>query len=122
MKKNREYYLSLPYSYSIEWSDSDNCYLGSILELEENMTCGQTRSETMRNLDEALVAYIQTSLENNFDIPEPLKMKDYQGTIIYKTSNKQHYYIVTYAKKKGISVNEFIDKAVYDKLHSKQYI
>jgi len=31
-KKNLDYYLNLPYTYIIEWSDADNCFLGSIVE------------------------------------------------------------------------------------------
>jgi len=41
IKKNLDYYLNLPYTYIIEWSDVDGCFLGSIVELERNMTCGQ---------------------------------------------------------------------------------
>jgi|GEM_PF-4169598 len=38
-KKHLDYYLNLPYTYIIEWSDVDSCFLGSIVELERNMTC-----------------------------------------------------------------------------------
>lgn len=72
MQKNLEYYLNLPYSYSVEWSAIDKSYLGSISEIERNMTCGDTPEETLRNLKEALTAYIQTSLDNGFEIPEPI--------------------------------------------------
>ena len=120
MKKTVEYYLNLPYSYSIQWSDADKCYLGSILELEQNMTCGDTPEETMSNLKEALEAYIITSLDNGFEIPEPLQITDYKGTITYRTSGITHYYIAKFAKNLGISINAFIDEAVNEKLHKKQ--
>ena len=74
-KKNLEYYLNLPYSYIIEWSDVDGCFLGSIVELERNMTCGQTREEVLANLKDALASYITISLDNNMEIPEPFKME-----------------------------------------------
>lgn len=122
MKKNLEYYLNLPYSYSIQWSDADKCYLGSITELEQNMTCGNTPEETMSNLREALESYIKTSLDNNFEIPEPIQLKDYKGTITYRTSSTTHYYIVKIAKNLGISINSFIDEAVNEKLRKKQFI
>lgn len=121
MEKTLEYYLKLPYSYSIEWSDADGCYLGSITEIEKNMTCGDTPEETMANLKEALESYIRTSLDNGFEIPEPIKVKDYKGVITYRTSSTNHYYIVKFAKNLGISINTFIDEAVNEKLHRKQY-
>ena len=114
--KNIEYYTKLPYSYIIEWSDCDECYLGSIVELEKNMTCGDTAEECMTNLKEALKAYIETSLSNNMDIPEPIKMNDYKGNITYRTTGLKHYELAKKAKIKGISINSLIDSAVDDKL------
>jgi len=76
--------MNLPYSYIIEWSDVDGCFLGSIIELERNMTCGQTREEVLSNLKEALASYVATSLEHNIDIPEPLKIDDFRE-ILYTT-------------------------------------
>jgi predicted RNase H-like HicB family nuclease len=71
-EKKMDYYLSLPYSYIIEWSEIDSYFLGSIVGLERNMTCGQTQEEVLSNLKEALASYIKTSLENNMEITEPL--------------------------------------------------
>lgn len=36
------------------------------------MTSGDTPEETLSNLKEALTAYIQTSLDNGLEIPEPI--------------------------------------------------
>ena len=115
-KKNLDYYLNLPYTYIIEWSDVDGCFLGSIVELERNMTCGQTREEVLSNLQEALVSYVTTSLDNNLEIPEPLNVKDFKGNITYRTSKERHYKLAKQAKLYGKSINEFIDEAVAEKL------
>lgn len=116
MKKNLEYYMNLPYSYIVEWSDADNCYLGSIVELEKNMTCGDTPEEVITNLKDALEAYVNTSLANGLDIPEPIKMADYKGNITYRTTGLKHYRLAKIAKLKGMSINAFIDEAVDEKL------
>ncbi|MCL2007052.1 MAG: type II toxin-antitoxin system HicB family antitoxin [Treponema sp.] len=115
-KKNFDYYLKLPYTVVIEWSDADECFLGSIVELERNMTCGQTREEVLANLKEAIVSYISTSLENNMDIPEPLKIKDFKGNITYRTSKERHYKLAKQAKLSGKSINTFIDETIAEKL------
>ena len=115
-KKNLNYYLNLPYTYIIEWSDVDSCFLGSIVELERNMTCGQTREEVLANLKDALVSYITTSLDNKMEIPEPLKIDDFKGSITYRTSKERHYRLAKQAKLFGKSINAFIDEAIGKKL------
>ena len=115
-KKNLDYYLNLPYTFVIEWSDIDECFLGSIVELERNMTCGQTREEVLSNLKEAIISYVTTSLENNMDIPEPLKIKDFKGNITYRTSKERHYKLAKQAKLSGKSINAFIDETIAEKL------
>ena len=115
-KKNLDYYLNLPYTYVIEWSDFDECFLGSIVELERNMTCGQTHEEVLSNLKEALTSYVTTSLSNNMEIPEPLKIKDFKGNITYRTSKERHYQLAKQAKLCGKSINTFIDEAIGEKL------
>ena len=115
-KKNLNYYINLPYTFIIDWSDADGCFLGSIVELERNMTCGQTREEVLSNLKEALASYVATSLGNNMDIPEPLKIKDFKGSITYRTSKERHYRLAKQAKLYGKSINAFIDETIAEKL------
>jgi len=116
IKKKLDYYLNLPYTFIIEWSDVDDCFLGSIIELERNITCGKSRDEVFNNLKEALVSYVTTSLDNNMEIPEPLKIKDYKGSITYRTSKERHYRLAKEAKLYGKSINAFIDEAIGEKL------
>jgi hypothetical protein len=35
MKKGLDYYLNLPYSFKIEWSDVDTCYIATVEEIPE---------------------------------------------------------------------------------------
>ena len=114
--KDLNHYLKLPYTFIIEWSDVDDCFLGSIVELEHNMTCGQTRDEVFNNLNEALVSYVKTSLDNNLEIPEPLKVEDFKGSITYRTSKERHYKLAKQARLNGKSINAFIDEVIGEKL------
>jgi len=115
-EKNTEYYLKLPWSYRVSWSEPDKCYLGSIDELEENMTCGDTPEEAFSNLKEALGAYILTSLEDGFEIPEPLNLADFKGNITYRTNSEKHYRLAKKAARLGKSINALIDDAVEKEL------
>ena len=115
-KKKLDYYMNLPYTYVIEWSDVDKCFLGSIVEIERNMTCGQTREDVFANLKEALASYVTTSIDNNMEIPEPLKIDDFKGSITYRTSKERNYKLAKQAKLYGKSINAFIDEAIGEKL------
>ena len=110
MNKDLNYYLNLPWSYKFEWSETDECYLGSITELEEHMTQGKTVDEVLQNLKGALKAYIATSLKANLQIPEPAKLADYKGIITYRTTPEKHYKIAKKAAAKGKSINSLIDE------------
>jgi len=112
MEKNLEYYLKLPWSYEIEYSDVDKCFLGSIKELEKNMTCGETAEECFFMLKDALNAYIMTSLVKNLPISEPIKLIDFKGKIPYRTTTDRHYRLAKKAKEKGKSINKIVDEAV----------
>jgi predicted RNase H-like HicB family nuclease len=112
MEKNLDYYLKLPWSYRIEWSDIDNCFLGSIEELEENMTCGETPEEVLQNLKDALKSYILTSFKAGLEIPEPIKLAHYKGNITYRTTPEKHYKIAKRASASGKSINKYIDEVL----------
>ena len=82
----------------------------------EYSTCGQTREEVLSNLKEALASYVTTSIENNMEIPEPLRIDDFKGSITYRTSKERHYKLAKQAKLYGKSINAFIDEAIGEKL------
>lgn len=117
MEKNMEYYLNLPWSYEIEYNDVDKCFLGSIKELEKNMTCGETADECFFMLKDALKAYIMTSLAKNLPINEPIKITDFKGQIPYRTTTSRHYKLAKKAKETGKSINKIVDEAVEDYLN-----
>ena len=76
------------------------------------MTCAQTREEVLTNLKDALVSYVTTSLANNMEIPEPMRMEDFKGNITYRTSKEHHYKLAKQAKLSGKSINALIDEAM----------
>jgi predicted RNase H-like HicB family nuclease len=112
MNKDLNYYLNLPWTYHIEWSDPDKCFLGSIIELENNMTDGKTIEETFENLKDALMCYIETCIERNRTIPEPLKISHYKGNIAYRTTPERHYKLAKKASFLGKSISKLIDEVI----------
>ena len=116
MNKDLNYYLNLPWSYRFEWSDEDNSYIASIAELKGCVSDGETIEKATEMIKDALISYIECSLEYGDEIPEPLKAIDYKGKIPYRTTPEKHYKIAKRAKSLGVSINSFIDEAVEQKL------
>ena len=46
--------LARPYARLIRWSDEDECFVGSLPELDGDCTHGSTVEEVARNLDECV--------------------------------------------------------------------
>ena len=115
-EKNLDYYLNLPWTYRFEWSDEDECYIASIVELKGCMSHGDTINEAAEMIQDALKSYITCSLHYGDEIPEPLKPIDFKGKIPYRTTPDKHYRIAKRAKSLGISINTLIDEAVEEKL------
>ena len=112
MKKDLNYYLSLPWTYIFEWSDEDNCYIVSIVELDGLKTDGETIKEATAMIEDALIEYIETKLEFGDEINEPPKPENYKGKIAYRTSPKTHYKIAKRAAAERKSISKLIDELV----------
>lgn len=116
-KKDLKYYLTLPWTYLFEWSEIDNCYIVSILELKGCISHGDTLEEAKTMINDALKSYISCCLQYDDVIPEPLKLRDYKGNIAFRTSSEIHYQLAQKTKTIGISINSFIEEAIKEKLN-----
>jgi predicted RNase H-like HicB family nuclease len=116
MKKDLNYYLNLPWTYRMEWSDEDKCYIISIAELPGCSSDGETIEEAAHMIQDALKSHILCMMKHSDIIPEPPKQDDYKGKIAYRTSSNRHYRIAKRAavERKSISkvIDELIDKGL----------
>lgn len=65
--------LRLPYHRVIS-GDPEDGYMGEVPELPGCYTSGETPAEALANLDEAMAAWIESSLKSGDEIPEPAKV------------------------------------------------
>ena len=63
--------LARPYARLIRWSDEDECFVGSLPELDGDCTHGSTVEEVARNLDECAELYVEDCLTDGTPLPEP---------------------------------------------------
>ena len=84
MEKTVSYYMNLPYTFIIQPYNDENefYYTGKVLELDGCITDGETKEEVLENLREAMEGWIETKLENGFEVPEPVQDNGFSGKFI----------------------------------------
>ena len=104
-------YMELPYHISIEKiSDESGTYsYASVLELPGCHSDGDTEEEARENLKEAMELYFEAAIEENMDIPKPLKQTDhFSGKILVRMPKTLHATLSAAAKLEGVSLNQYI--------------
>lgn len=109
MNKTIEYYKSLPYNFIIQRvnDESGNYYYGRVMELDGCQSTGETFDEAYESLQEAMEGYIETKIENGFDVPEPISMEDFSGKFNLRIPKSLHFRLTMEAKKEGVSLNQY---------------
>lgn len=105
-------YLALPWSYTIEQRSDDGVYFYARVNELNCFTDGETMTEAIKNLEEALKAHIEAAIEAGVSLPEPVNPADYKGQISYRTNPATHYRMAKEAKRRNMSINKLIDEAV----------
>ena len=107
--KNANYFMKLPYNYIIQplQDESGEYYYAKVLELDGCQSTGETFEEAYKNLREAMKGWIETKLENNFDIPLPVGYEDFSGKFIVRIPKSLHYKLAVEAKQEGVSLNQY---------------
>ena len=107
--KNVEYYMSLPYTTILEPVNDESgfYYVGRIMEFEGCMTDGDTKEETLQNLQEAMELWIETKLKNGFEVPEPIQETKASGKFTLRLPKSLHQRLAMEAGKEGVSLNQY---------------
>ena len=106
---NAEDFKKLPYTRIVNpiEDESGKYYVGYILEFDGCMTTGSSIEETYTNLEEAMMLWIETKLEYNDPIPEPLSGDNYSGKYLLRMPASLHKKLSLEAKKEGVSFNQY---------------
>lgn len=68
---------------------------------------GDSYKEVWENLQEAMEGYIETKLENGFDVPEPVQTENYSGKFVVRLPKSLHFKLAMEAEKEGVSLNQY---------------
>ncbi len=105
MKKDLEYYLSLPYQEVIK-ADKEGGYVGYIPELKGCITQAETKAEILEMLEDAKKCWIEAALEDGVEIPEPVTDEDFSGRFNLRIPKSLHRQLAMSAKEEGVSLNQ----------------
>jgi len=104
MDKTLEYYLSLPYTREII-PDPSGIWFVRIKELPGCMSQGNTPEEAMRMIEDAMHGWIEVSLEDGDQIPEPRLEEEYSGKFVMRLPKSLHRHLAEKADYESVSLN-----------------
>ncbi|MDR0302666.1 MAG: type II toxin-antitoxin system HicB family antitoxin [Treponema sp.] len=97
---------------SVEFSAPDECFFGKIIGIADLVTFeGESVDNLKKAFTEAVDDYLVLCKEAG---KEP--MKSYKGSFNIRISPDLHRAAAVIAGKKGVSLNTFVEKAIYDEV------
>lgn len=109
MKKNLNYYKSLPYTIILEQhSDADIPYwVARVAELPNCLITGDTPMEALKEIEEVKLDWIKSNLEDGLPVPEP-KPHNYSGQVRIRRPPSLHQQLVYIASMEDVSLNQYM--------------
>jgi predicted RNase H-like HicB family nuclease len=120
MNKKVEAYLKKPYSRVLIPND-DGTFSAEILEFPGCFAEGDTPDEAFNNLEEAAKSWIEASLEQGLEIPEPAMNQGYGGKIALRLPRSLHRQAARMAEKDNVSLNQFLVTAIAARLGAEDF-
>ena len=102
-------YMNLPYNYIVQPINDESGYYfyARVLELDGCQSTGETFAEAYENLKEAMKGWIETKLENGFEVPLPVGYENFSGKFIVRIPKSLHYKLSVEAQQEGVSLNQY---------------
>ena len=102
-------YMKLPYNFIIQKvnDESGEYYYARVMELDGCQSDGETFDEAYQNILDAMEGYIETKLENGFDVPLPNSVDRYSGKFVVRVPKSLHRSLAAAAEREGVSLNQY---------------
>lgn len=108
--KEKDRYVKL-----VEWSEDDQCYVGSIPGWIGKCSHGNDEYEVYKELDVILKEWLDIYKKDNLKLPAPTNKK-YSGKLILRTDPELHKILSLRASNEGISLNNYLNKTLKNSL------
>jgi antitoxin HicB len=97
--------MQRPYRKVIS-GNADEGFLIEVPDLPGCMTAGETVTEVLTMLDEAMLLWIGALLEDGQPIPEPASGHEYSGRLLVRMPKTLHRRLIERAEDEGVSANQ----------------
>ncbi|MBZ4687479.1 MAG: antitoxin HicB [Clostridia bacterium] len=109
IKKDLQYYLSLPYKIVL-YPAEEGGYVIEIPSLPGCISQGETVQEALEMIQDAKKLWLETAIEDNIEIPEPSKgVDEYSGKINLRMPKSLHKTLAEKAHEEKVSLNQYIN-------------
>ena len=100
---------------SVEYSARDECFFGKIIGISDLVTFEGNSVDTLKqSFEEAVDDYFILCQEVGKEA-----QKSYKGSFSIRISPELHREAAIIASKEGLSLNAFVEKAIFDEVHSR---
>ncbi len=106
MIKKLDFYLQQKYKLVIK-EDDDGSYYAEYPDLKGCMSIGESIEDVTYSIRDAKVAWLETAIENDLDIPLAKTDNDYSGSFRLRIPKSLHKALADEAKHEGISMNQY---------------
>jgi predicted HicB family RNase H-like nuclease len=104
--KERDKYLKI-----VEWSDEDECYVGSVPGWIGKCCHGDDEMNVYKKICKIVDEWIEIFKKDKRPLPPPTN-KNYSGKFVLRTGSELHQALVVRALNEGESLNRFVVKAL----------
>ena len=106
---NAKDYIIKPYHIVIQYisDESGSYYFATVLEFDGCMSHGDTYAEAFENIQDAMIGWIETKLENGFSVPDPIDDNQYSGKFVVRIPKSLHARLAMEAEQEGVSLNQY---------------
>jgi predicted HicB family RNase H-like nuclease len=110
MKKKSDAYLKV-----VEWSEEDQCYIGSCPGLMFGGVHGRSEKEVYEKLCKVVEEWIEDSEISGVPLPEATANRKYSGKFVLRVSEDVHKALWIRAAQRGESLNSYCKRVLEEK-------
>ncbi|MBQ9200552.1 MAG: toxin-antitoxin system HicB family antitoxin [Lachnospiraceae bacterium] len=107
MKKDLDYYLSLPYRMVITPDTEEGGFTVLCPELPGCITCVENIDDVFPMFNDAKKCWLEAALKEGIEINEPIPEESYSGQFKIRMPKSLHKSLAEHSKQEGISMNQY---------------
>lgn len=113
--KNKHRYLKI-----VEWSEEDNCYVGSIPGFLGPCCHGDDEQAVYKELCKILDEWIEVHEADQVPLPEGALNKEFSGKFVLRVNKELHKLLAIKALQSNLSLNQLCENLLKDSIIEKR--